>query len=117
MDEKKEFLGSSNASFADSKRFDNFLDSSKTAVFADLHIHSRFSRATSKDLTLENLEKYARIKGINLLGTGDFTHPKWLDELKEHLAEDKTGILKTKTGFPFVLQTEVSNIFSQDNRQ
>ncbi|HLD88689.1 MAG TPA: endonuclease Q family protein [Candidatus Nanoarchaeia archaeon] len=85
-------------------------------LFADLHLHSRFSRATSKNLTLQNLEKYARIKGINLLGTGDFTHPKWLDELKEHLAEDKTGILKTKTGFPFVLQTEVSNIFSQDNR-
>src|SRR3989338_3937073 len=85
-------------------------------LFADLHLHSRFSRATSKNLTLQNLEKYARIKGINLLGTGDFTHPKWLDELKEHLAEDKTGILKTKTGFPFVLQTEVSNIFSKDNR-
>ena len=55
-------------------------------IFADLHIHSRFSRATSKDLNLENLEKWARIKGIDLLGTGDFTHPKWLSELKENLS-------------------------------
>ena len=114
MDEKKEFLGSSNASFADSKRFDNFLDSSKTAVFADLHIHSRFSRATSKDLTLENLEKYARIKGINLLGTGDFQHPLWFKELER--LEEREGILFTKTGFPFVWQTEISLVYTQDGK-
>ena len=47
-------------------------------LIADLQIHSRFSRATSTELTLPNIEKYARIKGLNLLGTGDFTHPKWL---------------------------------------
>ena len=52
-------------------------------IFADLQIHSRFSRATSNAITISNLEKYARLKGINLLGTGDFTHPKWLAELRE----------------------------------
>ena len=52
-------------------------------IIADLHIHSRFSRACSKDLTIPNLVKWARIKGINLLGTGDFTHPTWLQEIKE----------------------------------
>ena len=84
-------------------------------IYADLHIHSRFSRATSKNLTIENLEKYARIKGVNLLGTGDFTHPKWLEELKENLTED-SGFLKTKTGFKFVLQAELSNMFRQDDK-
>ena len=54
-------------------------------IIADLHIHSKHSQATSKDLGIKNLEKYARIKGVNLLGTGDFTHPKWVVELKEEL--------------------------------
>jgi len=84
-------------------------------VIADLHIHSRFSRATSKTLTIANLEKYARIKGVNLIGTGDFTHPSWLNELKKELKE-KDGILKTKTGFNFILQAEISNIYSQDGK-
>jgi PHP family Zn ribbon phosphoesterase len=79
----------------------------KTGVFADLHIHSRFSRACSKDITLENLEKWARVKGIGLLGTGDFTHPIWLNELKERLTE-RDGILYSKSGFKFLLTGEVS---------
>ena len=85
-------------------------------IIADLHIHSRFSRATSKSLTIQNLEKWARIKGLTLLGTGDFTHPEWIAELKKELVEDGTGILKTKTGFPFVLSTEISLMYSQGNR-
>ncbi len=85
-------------------------------LFADLQIHSRFSRATSGSITIANLEKYARIKGINLLGTGDFTHPKWLAELKNELKEDGSGILKTKSGFNFVLQGEISNIYTQDGK-
>ena len=52
---------------------------------ADLHIHSRYSRATSRDLTPEQLDYSARQKGIRLLGTGDFTHPAWREELKEKL--------------------------------
>jgi len=85
-------------------------------IFADLQIHSRFSRATSTALNLPNLEKYARIKGINLLGTGDFTHPKWLAELKNELKEDGSGILTSKTGFHFALQGEISNIYTQDGK-
>ena len=85
-------------------------------IISDLHIHSRFSRATSKNLNIENLEKYARIKGLDLLGTGDFTHPEWLKELKNELTEDETGILKTKAGFNFLLQTEISLIYTQDGK-
>ena len=85
-------------------------------IIADFHIHSKYSRATSKDLTLENLEKYARIKGIDLLGTGDFTHPLWFKELKQNLLEDSSGILKSKTDFKFFLQTEISLIYTQDNK-
>lgn len=85
-------------------------------TIADLQVHSRFSRATSKQLNLENLEKYAKIKGLNLLGTGDITHPEWLKELKAGLKEDNSGILKSKQGFNFVLQGEVSNIYTQDGK-
>ncbi len=85
-------------------------------VFADLHIHGRHSQATSKDLDIPNLEKWAKVKGINLLGTGDFTHPKWIEHLKESLTEDDSGILKTKDGFSFILQTEISLIYSQDGK-
>ncbi len=86
-------------------------------IFADLHLHSKYSRGTSKDMNIENLEKYARVKGLNLLGTADFTHPIWFKELKEKLEEDGTGILRTKSGFPFVLQTEVNNVFEKDGKR
>ncbi len=86
-------------------------------IIADLQIHSRFARATSKDITLDNLEKYARIKGVSLLGTGDFQHPLWNKEIKEKLTEDDKGILWSKTGFPFIWQTEVSLMFSQGGKR
>ena len=85
-------------------------------VIADLHLHSRFARACSKDITLQNLEKYARLKGLTVLGTGDFQHPKWLPELKSQLTDNGKGMLYTKTGYPFVLQTEISLIYSQDDK-
>ncbi|MCL6500914.1 MAG: endonuclease Q family protein [Candidatus Pacearchaeota archaeon] len=85
-------------------------------VISDLHIHSRFSRATSHDLNIANLEKWAKIKGIDLLGTGDFCHPGWLEELKKELVEDGSGILKTENGFPFILSNEVSLIYTQDGK-
>ncbi|MBW2971489.1 endonuclease Q family protein [Candidatus Woesearchaeota archaeon] len=85
-------------------------------TIADLHIHSRHSRGCSKDLNLANLEKYARIKGVNLLGTGDFTHPEWISEIKSNLTDDGTGILRSKGGYPFVMQTEVSLIYSQGGK-
>ena len=85
-------------------------------LYADLHIHSRFSRATSKNLTIPNLEKYARIKGLNVLGTGDFTHPKWFAELKENLSDDGSGFYKTKSGFKFVLQSEICQMYRHEDK-
>lgn len=86
-------------------------------IIADLQIHSRFARATSEDINIDNLEKYARIKGVDLLGTGDFQHPLWNKEIKEKLKEDEKGILWSKTGFPFLWQTEVSLMFSQGGKR
>lgn len=83
---------------------------------ADLHIHGRYSRGCSKDLTLQKLEEWAKIKGIGLLGTGDFTHPEWIQHIKETLKEDGSGFLRSESGFPFLLQTEISLIYSQDNK-
>ena len=57
-------------------------------MIADLHIHSRFSMATSKEGTPENLDFWARKKGISLIVTGDFTHPVWREELKERLVSE-----------------------------
>ena len=81
-------------------------------VIIDLHIHSKYARATSYNLTLDNIEKWAKIKGLSLLGTGDFQHPLWRKEIDEKLVEDEKGILRTKSGFPFIWQTEISLMFS-----
>jgi uncharacterized protein (TIGR00375 family) len=82
-------------------------------LFADLHIHSKYSRAVSKDMLIPALESHAKIKGISLLGTGDAQHPKWYSHLKEHLVKEKDGIYFTKSGFPFVLSTEISLIYKK----
>ena len=84
-------------------------------VIADLHVHSKYAMACTKNIDIANLEKYARIKGLGVLGTGDFTHPLWNKELKDGLVEEG-GVLKTKTGFPFILQTEISTIFTQGGK-
>ena len=83
---------------------------------SDLHLHSRFSRATSKSLNLANLEKYGRLKGLNLLGTGDFMHPEWQKELKSELTDEGSGISKTKSGYLFVLSNEISLMYRQDGK-
>lgn len=57
----------------------------------DFHIHSKYARATSKDMNLEVLDRWAKIKGIKVLGTGDFTHPMWVKELKEKLEPGYDG--------------------------
>lgn len=85
-------------------------------VISDLHIHSRFSRATSHDLSIQNLEKWARVKGVHLLGTGDFCHPEWFKELKHEIRENGSGILKTASGFQFILSNEISLMYTQDNK-
>lgn len=65
---------------------------------ADLHIHSKYSRATSNNMSLESIWKWAQLKGITVVGTGDFTHPQWLSELKEKLEPfgNNISILKEK---------------------
>jgi len=86
---------------------------------ADLHIHSKYSRATSKDMDLEELDKWAKIKGIKVLGTGDFTHPEWLKNLKSKLEPAEPGLYKLKKndqGTRFMLTTEISCIYSKNNK-
>ncbi len=89
------------------------LKSFNSQFFADLHIHSRFSRACSKNINIPNLVKWAKIKGLNLLGTGDFTHPIWLKELKK--LKEEQGILYYED-FPFILSSEISLIYKQDEK-
>lgn len=86
------------------------------SVVADLHLHSCYSRATSKKMHIKGIARFAKIKGLNVVGTGDFTHPKWLKEIKEVLSEDSsTGLYKLaeSPGHPvyFMLTTEVNTIF------
>ncbi|MBI5355293.1 MAG: DNA helicase UvrD [Candidatus Aenigmarchaeota archaeon] len=83
-------------------------------MFIDLHMHSRFSRACSGDINLQNLESHARMKGIDVLATGDITHPTWVKELKS--LDERDGLLVSKTGFHFFLSGEVSNIYQQDGQ-
>ncbi len=85
--------------------------------YLDLHIHSKYARACSKNINLENLEKNARIKGLNVIGTGDFQHPKWNREIKENLVpQDSTGILRSKTDFPFICTSEISLMYTQGGK-
>ncbi|MEM3400294.1 MAG: endonuclease Q family protein [Candidatus Micrarchaeia archaeon] len=79
---------------------------------ADFHIHSRFSRATSTDMGIRELSEGAVVKGIDIVGTGDFTHPKWLAELRSSLQPAENGLfMHGKT--LFVLSAEVSNVFEE----
>ena len=82
---------------------------------ADLHLHSPFAYACSKNLTLENLASWARIKGIQLLASGDFTHPAWRKELGCKLQPEEQGLF-AYNGVHFILGTEVSCVYSQGGR-
>ncbi|MDR7554533.1 MAG: endonuclease Q family protein [Armatimonadota bacterium] len=84
-------------------------------IIADLHLHSRYSRATSRDMDVENMARWARLKGITLLGTGDFTHPVWLRELRAKLRPTDRG-LYTHGGAHFMLTVEVSNVYPAGGR-
>src|SRR3990167_7089715 len=88
------------------------------AYVADLHIHSRFSRACSQQLNIPNLVEWSKYKGINLMGTGDFLHPLWLSELKNALTEDGTGFLtySKDPAVKFLLTVEVASIYSQGGK-
>ena len=84
-------------------------------IIADLHLHSRYSRATSRDMDVENMARWAKIKGITILGTGDFTHPVWLRELRAKLRPTDRG-LYTHDGSHFMLTVEVSSIYQAGAR-
>ena len=64
---------------------------------ADLHLHSKYSRAVSPQMVVPEMVKWAKLKGIDLLGTGDFTHPQWLSELKANLEECGQGVFRVKS--------------------
>ena len=80
-------------------------------IYADFHIHSRYSRATSPNMNIQSISRGAGIKGIHLMGTGDFTHPKWFDELKTKLNEKNNGIYEYD-GIMFVISGEISLMYS-----
>jgi uncharacterized protein (TIGR00375 family) len=86
---------------------------------ADFHLHSKFSRATSRDMEVETLARWAKKKGITLLGTGDFTHPTYYAELRSKLEPLGNGLFKLRKGdqgVQYVLTTEVCNIYTQDGK-
>ena len=98
-------------------------------TIADLHIHSRFSMATSREGTPENLDFWARKKGISLIGTGDFTHPVWREELKERLVTEGNGLYRLRDeyvkeesrkfpgeGTRFVVSGEISSIYKKNGK-
>jgi uncharacterized protein (TIGR00375 family) len=97
---------------------------------ADLHIHSKYSRATSGDMTPETIWKWAQFKGISVVGTGDFTHPKWFKELNDKLAPAGNGLFRLKKSYraeedipapcrsevSFLLSAEISCIYSKQKK-
>lgn len=82
---------------------------------ADFHIHSKYSRATSPDMNIKTLSEYAKLKGVSLLGTGDFTHYLWLEELKNTLKDSGNGLFEYN-GVNFMLTGEISSIYSKNGR-
>ncbi|GAA4511246.1 UvrD-helicase domain-containing protein [Actinoallomurus oryzae] len=100
--------------------------------YADLHIHSKYSRACSKDCDLEHLAWWAGRKGVSLVGTGDFTHPAWMDELRENLVPAEPGLFRLRPDLErrvsrtlppacrqpvrFLLSVEISTIYKKGER-
>ena len=90
-------------------------------VIADLHLHSKYSRATSQNMNIGELTHFAQVKGLNLLGTGDFTHPKWMNELRSSLVEVQDKNLYKPSSNPaspvhFMVTSEVCTIFEFEGR-
>ena len=96
-------------------------------ILADLHIHSRFSRATSRDGDAPHLDLWARYKGLGIVGTGDFTHPAWRAELREALVPAEEGLYRLREDLRlpaeveaqaprFVVSGEISTIYKRGGR-
>lgn len=92
--------------------------SNNMKIYADLHVHSKYSRATSPEMGLEGLEKSAKIKGIDVIGTGDFTHPEYFLELKEKLeqADGFYRLKKSNSKVRFCLSVEVACIYKKNGK-
>jgi len=82
---------------------------------ADLHVHSKYSRATSRQMDIAGISKWAKLKGIKLMATGDFTHPDWLAEMQRELEPAGYGLYK-KGDIYFVLTAEVCNNFYKEGK-
>ena len=90
-------------------------------IIADLHVHSKYSRAVSKSMDLPTMALFAKKKGINLLTTSDWTHPLWIREIKSELKEAGDGVYdlrnnKNKNEVKFILTVEVSSIYTQGGK-
>lgn len=102
-------------------------------LIVDLHVHSHYSRATSKECTLEGLYKWGKIKGIHIIGTGDFTHPEWFNEIRQKLEPAEGGLYKLKAVYAdeidrqlppstrhalirFVLSVEIATIYKKGGK-
>jgi uncharacterized protein (TIGR00375 family) len=101
-------------------------------IVADFHLHSKFSRATARDLDLESIYTASRIKGVGVVATGDFCHPGWFEEIEAKLAAEESGLLALKRDIAaacdrsvpaacrgtvrFILSAEISNIYKKDGR-
>ncbi len=82
---------------------------------ADFHIHSKYSRATSRNMDIQHIAEWAKLKGVTLMGTGDFTHHLWLEELKHNLEDLGNGLFKYQDVY-FILTSEISSIYSKRGR-
>ena len=85
----------------------------------DLHLHSKYSRAVSREMDLAHMSEWAKIKGIDVVGTTDFTHPLWFSEIKERLEPNENGLLKlkdSKNDIFFLLSTEISCIYTKNGK-
>ena len=86
------------------------------SYIVDLHTHSRFSRACSNKLNIPNLVEWAKFKGIDVLGTGDFLHPVWMEELKRDLIEEDGFLKHDESGIKFALSVEIASIYSHKGK-
>jgi uncharacterized protein (TIGR00375 family) len=100
--------------------------------YADLHVHSKYSRATSRDADLEHLALWARQKGLSVVGTGDFTHPAWFEEIRDKLVPAEPGLFRLRPDLErevdgrlppscrgpvrFLLEVEISTIYKKGDR-
>jgi len=85
-------------------------------LLGDFHIHGPYANACSKNTTLKLLEDNSKIKGLNIIGTGDCLHNRWFSSIKSELNEDENGVLWSKNKFPFLWTSEISLMYSHNNK-